>query len=826
VKKRLIIVLLVFLLIMTLVSCSKKKEKPNNNTISTSEALAGYWQAQTNLTQGLEARDGTMSQINQKIAALGTAKKNRKDSIAEIDALVNTYITQSNQAAALFDELIALENAIKPYGVQNKGIFSNICSGIYNKAKDTVVSSGRMVRSGWRVLSGRQTIRQVLNDPESGIPIVSNFAATIQKHNADRDQSIRQSILNNNGQDGMIPLDQLEGNTPQEKVNYYLNLPEESSLKMNIRRDVMYWDEAERTRTASTAKELGETGVKTVGDAYGGGAGEWTNEVLNQHLNQDQSPTDKGTVDLNINKDAANNPPVQEPKTIIISKANMPADDPRITVVMDAPQNLVQQLPTGEYNIIVLAQDYIRTTVEQLQITLNDTQTTMAKLLTLQGNAIVVQSVTPTPETVFMGETARVDVSCVSTIGQNLTFIWTITGGTYTNNVSTGASFTFKPTQEGTYTVNLRIEDSAGNFKERTVEIDVINTRIVAVFDSIIDEDINDDKLNPGEQAIISLNITNNGANPVSGLQSISGEGGITSTTSPSGTTISAGETETWQVNIKIPKLFSETNGSIIYKLDTFDQNNNPVTISVPITFPVEFYVEIDDIESPVLDRVLSISGTVANPLLSTAIMFIDSDYDTPVTLNLNNGNFYQNIAISGSATEVPHEIKVIAYSGSQEAEDIQSFTSHVPLTALRMTLTWDTPGTDVDFWCTDPNGEKCYYANQVTASGLELDFDDTNGYGPENITTTNIIPGDYLVQVHYYSDHDSENAIYSNCQVVIRQNEGQANETTNFYYGGLSDTGDIWTVTTLTFDGAKWSLKEANTHSQIQPKNLPPKKK
>ncbi len=63
-----------------------------------------------------------------------------------------------------------------------------------------------------------------------------------------------------------------------------------------------------------------------------------------------------------------------------------------------------------------------------------------------------------------------------------------------------------------------------------------------------------------------------------------------------------------------------------------------------------------------------------------------------------------------------------------------------------------------------------------------ELDFDDTNGYGPENITTSSIIPGDYVVQVHFYSDHDSENAIGTNTGVVIRINEGSPDETVNNY--------------------------------------------
>jgi len=149
------------------------------------------------------------------------------------------------------------------------------------------------------------------------------------------------------------------------------------------------------------------------------------------------------------------------------------------------------------------------------------------------------------------------------------------------------------------------------------------------------------------------------------------------------------------------------------------------------------------------------------------------------------------------------------------------TFTSHVPLMALHCTLTWDTYGTDVDLWVTDPNGERCYYAHRQTASGLSLDVDDVNGYGPENITTSTVIPGDYVVQVHYYSDHDSDNAIGTNSLVVIRQGDlAPVN-----YYGFLSDSGDLWDVTTLHFDAGKgWSIKVTDKHSKVNASTLPPK--
>lgn len=109
--------------------------------------------------------------------------------------MVDEYYNQCNVISDHFAVLARAEDSIVPYG-ESKGLLSNVAKGIYNKAKDTVVSGGRMVRSGWRVLSGKQSIRQVLNDPESGIPLLSGWAETIQKRNNARDAKIREMILN------------------------------------------------------------------------------------------------------------------------------------------------------------------------------------------------------------------------------------------------------------------------------------------------------------------------------------------------------------------------------------------------------------------------------------------------------------------------------------------------------------------------------------------------------------------------------------------------------------------------------------------------------
>jgi len=816
-KTKITFTFVALLLLFLFTACDKDdNNKPPVNTEIT-VALNNYWQYQTDLTSLMEAHDGTMDEMQNAILNLGSKKKSR-DAFTQIDAMVEDYVSQSNAIAGKFDVLVQAENAIVPYG-GSKNLLTDIAKGVYNKAKDTVVSGGKMVRSGWRVMSGKQSIRQVLNDPNSGIPLISGWAATIQKRNSARDAKIRDMIEQWNPVTSpedcnyTIPYDDLPGSTPQEKANAYLNMSDEDPVKMGMRRDVMLWSDDERQATAETAKELGETGVKAVGDAYGGPYGEWTNEVVNQMLDEDETADDCGTMDIDI--------PVTASKTLIISKANMPDDDPRITVIMNAPQNLEQQLPPGEYHIIALAEGFIRGVYENLQIVKTSVTNLTAELLNLAENPIIIEDLTVQEGCPTVNQPVHSHLSCVSTIGQELSFTWTVSGGSYTGFNDIGTELTFTPTEEKEYTISVDVSDNLNNHKTRSVSLASLGGMLAIDDWEIGSEDFTDNKLNPGEKITIELFVTNTGTTDLSGYHNIPSGNGFTSMFNSTHVDISAGTTIAIYVPLKINSELSINEITLQYQFTTENQNHNTVLISDSVELPIDFYVTIDEISDVVTDRIVNITGKIANPSLTTALLILDNDSEHSIEMNLNNGNFSQAVVLNGSTAEVSHTVYVIAVSGGLTAEDTMTFTSLVPIMSLHCTLTWDTSGTDVDFWITDPNGEKCYYAHRQTASGLALDVDDTDGYGPENITSTSVIPGDYIVQVHYYNDHDDENAIGTNCVVVVRQAElAPVN-----YYGYLADTGDLWTVTTLHYDSEKgWSIKPNNAYSKVNLATLPKK--
>ncbi|NML43227.1 DUF2135 domain-containing protein [Ramlibacter sp. G-1-2-2] len=108
----------------------------------------------------------------------------------------------------------------------------------------------------------------------------------------------------------------------------------------------------------------------------------------------------------------------------------------------------------------------------------------------------------------------------------------------------------------------------------------------------------------------------------------------------------------------------------------------------------------------------------------------------------------------------------------------------------LRVVLSWDTPGTDMDLHVISPNGQHCFYGNRVIAGGGALDVDVTSGYGPEIFATARPERGTWLVYVNYYGgggDHSMSIA-----QVTVIEGEGTPSETRRVYRVPLRSTGDL----------------------------------
>lgn len=80
----------------------------------------------------------------------------------------------------------------------------------------------------------------------------------------------------------------------------------------------------------------------------------------------------------------------------------------------------------------------------------------------------------------------------------------------------------------------------------------------------------------------------------------------------------------------------------------------------------------------------------------------------------------------------------------------------------IQATLTWNT-ATDLDLWVVEPDQNTIIYYQPTSSTSLGwLDFDDIDGYGPENITYNYKMPeGSYKVYVHYFDgDVDTDYSV------------------------------------------------------------------
>lgn len=72
---------------------------------------------------------------------------------------------------------------------------------------------------------------------------------------------------------------------------------------------------------------------------------------------------------------------------------------------------------------------------------------------------------------------------------------------------------------------------------------------------------------------------------------------------------------------------------------------------------------------------------------------------------------------------------------------------------SLQISLTWNTTA-DLDLWVEEPDGNRIWYVSKVSSTtGGELDVDDIDGFGPENVFYEDLPPaGDYVVKVDHFS--------------------------------------------------------------------------
>jgi Ca-activated chloride channel homolog len=101
----------------------------------------------------------------------------------------------------------------------------------------------------------------------------------------------------------------------------------------------------------------------------------------------------------------------------------------------------------------------------------------------------------------------------------------------------------------------------------------------------------------------------------------------------------------------------------------------------------------------------------------------------------------------------------------------------------IRLVLTWNVQGADMDLHVLDPNGEEVFFDNPTSEQGGLLTTDSRYGSGPEAFVLDSPKKGAYQVYVNYYGNHASylPDAVYVSLEInqSTQKNQIKTNRVT-----------------------------------------------
>jgi uncharacterized protein YfaP (DUF2135 family) len=119
--------------------------------------------------------------------------------------------------------------------------------------------------------------------------------------------------------------------------------------------------------------------------------------------------------------------------------------------------------------------------------------------------------------------------------------------------------------------------------------------------------------------------------------------------------------------------------------------------------------------------------------------------------VTVSGGAFDETISIASGENLI--QVRANSAEGNTGVSDPLHVFGDFQGANIEITLTWNSPTSDLDLYVWNPNGELAYFSNKQISDGF-LDIDDTQGYGPETFTSNNAIAGVYVVKVNRYSMH------------------------------------------------------------------------
>ncbi|MDR1064714.1 MAG: DUF2135 domain-containing protein [Azoarcus sp.] len=162
------------------------------------------------------------------------------------------------------------------------------------------------------------------------------------------------------------------------------------------------------------------------------------------------------------------------------------------------------------------------------------------------------------------------------------------------------------------------------------------------------------------------------------------------------------------------------------------------------------------------------IRGRIRDQRKETATLVVNGSA-MPVRIN-DNGAFARPYSFGAGSNSV----EVIGDGERLRTQFYQSANGQAE-SRLRILLSWDTNGTDLDLHVVTPNGQHAWYGQRAIDGGA-IDIDVTTGYGPEIFASAAPEKGLYQVYVNYYGGGGNA-AELTIARLAVISNEGTAHE-------------------------------------------------
>ena len=181
------------------------------------------------------------------------------------------------------------------------------------------------------------------------------------------------------------------------------------------------------------------------------------------------------------------------------------------------------------------------------------------------------------------------------------------------------------------------------------------------------------------------------------------------------------------------------------------------------------------------------IRGKIAGASKGKPATLIVNGTAMPLELD-ENGGFARPYGFGSGSNGV--EVRAPDGKGRARTQFVDSYAGKTQA-RLRVLLSWDSAGTDLDLHIVTPDGGHAWYGNRVLKDGSAIDVDVTTGYGPEIFSSAAPPKGTYHVYVNYYGSGADTSAL-TVAQVSIITNENTAREKRQSFMVPMRAAGEL----------------------------------